>query len=201
MRYIRRCTFVRVCSLTFRQTFDGHRPARYRRAGSAETYFSTFLGVGCTQLRVQDWRPLERGLAMTRSAPPRASAPGPSKGRQAAHGTPAGTLCAKHPAGSSGKECPTRCWARLLQPGRGSRRFLRRKPLYGNHLQRPIFSFHLKRCRIKVYSEKSPLTSAVYFGGNASCKDFLNKDLRLAYPQQWLFFKPEKPRKNSEGVS
>jgi len=34
VRYIRRCTFVRVCSLTFRQTFDRRCPACYRCAGT-----------------------------------------------------------------------------------------------------------------------------------------------------------------------
>jgi len=32
VRYIRRCTFVRVCSLTFRQTFDRRCPMWHRRA-------------------------------------------------------------------------------------------------------------------------------------------------------------------------
>ena len=63
-------------SMTTIQRAAGRFSAARSGAG---TYFSTLLGVGCTQLRVpwaacrplpfrvQGWRPLERGLGMTRS--------------------------------------------------------------------------------------------------------------------------------------
>jgi len=91
-------------------------------------------------------------------------------------------------------------WADLTEPCRGPRRFLRHKTLYRKYLQRPIFSFCINHCRIMVYIQLCPLTAAAYFGGNASCNNILNNDLQHAHPQQWLFFRPKKPRKNSEGV-
>jgi len=84
--------------------------------------------------------------------------------------------------------------------GIDARRFLRPKPLCRKHLQRPIFPLRLSRCRITIYSHKSPSAAAAYFGGNARRKVLLSNDLQHTHPRQWLFFWPRKPRKNSEGV-
>ena len=42
-RYIRRCTFVRVCSLTTRQTFDGRCPVFYRCAYGSKRCQAPFV--------------------------------------------------------------------------------------------------------------------------------------------------------------
>ena len=81
-----------------------------------------------------------------------------------------------------------------------ARRLLRCKPLYRKHLRRPIFALRINHCRITAYIQSGPFMGAAYCGGNASRKALWVNDVRHACPQQWLFFGPRKPRKNSEGV-
>jgi len=147
LRYIRRCTFVRVCSLTFRQTFDRRCPVWHRRAAVSAPGATAGLSssaencpVPCGQRGV--WGRLARVSS--------------HDSRSCSHPT----LLDKPAVAPGGNRWLARFWACLLEPCRGPRRFVRHKPLYRKHLQRPIFCFALKRLQDNGLRPKKP------FGGH-----------------------------------
>ena len=151
VRYIPRCTFVRVCSLTFRQTFDRRCPVFYRCAVMVR---KGVRHVFCEAPGGPFWETVPDTFF------------GPSLLN---HAEVQGGWCviSRYTANTCGDR---------------------------------FFVLHLSHCRITLYGQKGPSMGAEYFGGNAGRKALLNNDLQHAYPQHWLFFGPEKPRNNSEGV-